>query len=244
MNILLIVDHAPASLPLERLVHEVLGPSQISVYCTDGYKNPSAWLEANPADLLVVEPGRAGLDWLADRPREAGGTVVVADDPGVAVRAFECGVADFVVRPLERDRFARALARARGGAETALSPRLAVRKAGRIELVPVSDLLYVQGADNYAEMVLRDGRRELHDASLTRLAARLPGDFSRVHKSYLVRLSLVRRIRARGAGHYALELSTGDVIPVGRTHYRTVRERLLTPEAPARRWPRAPGSGR
>ena len=92
--------------------------------------------------------------------------------------------------------------------------------------------------------VLRDGRRELHDASLTRLAARLPGDFSRVHKSYLVRLSLVRRIRARGAGHYALELSTGDVIPVGRTHYRTVRERLLTPEAPARRWPRSPGSGR
>jgi hypothetical protein len=242
MNILLIVDHASTSLPLERLVHEILGPGEISVYCTDGYRDPSVWLEANPAGLIVADPGRTGLDWLADRPREAGRTVVVADDPGVAVRAFEHGVADFVVRPLERDRFARALARAGGVTESALSPRLEVRKAGRIELVPVSDLLYVQGADNYAEMVLRDGRRELHDASLTRLAARLPGDFSRVHKSYLVRLSLVRRIRARGAGHYALELSTGDVIPVGRTHYRTVREQLLAPGPPARRWSQTSGA--
>jgi two-component system response regulator LytT len=55
--------------------------------------------------------------------------------------------------------------------------RLAVRKHGRVELVSLDDVVYIRGADHYTELVLRNGRRELYDKSLEKLAALLPGDF-------------------------------------------------------------------
>lgn len=104
--------------------------------------------------------------------------------------------------------------------------RLAVRKQGRIEFVAVAELVYVQGADNYVELVLADGRRELLDQTLTLLAALLPADFQRIHKSYLVRLSAIRKLHVRAGGRYRAELANGVKLPVGRTHYRTLREQL------------------
>ncbi len=104
--------------------------------------------------------------------------------------------------------------------------RLAVRKQGRIEFVAVADLVYAQGADNYVELVLAGGRRELLDCTLARLATRLPEDFVRVHKSYLLRLSLVTRLHLHSGSRYAAELTSGQKIPVGRTCYRALRERL------------------
>ena len=103
---------------------------------------------------------------------------------------------------------------------------LAVRKAGRIELVPVEAVLFVQGAGNYSELVLRDGRRELHDKTLERLEALLPEGFERTHKSYLVRLSAIKALHASEGSHYELELSNGTCLPVGRTRYKELRERL------------------
>lgn len=233
MKTLIIADQPEATFLLERLVHEALGPVPVSVYCTYGYKDAAEWLEANPAELIVLDPGATGLGWLERRPEVACSTIVVSDDAACAVRAFELGICDFVPKPVERDRLVRAIRRASGAEETRPSPRLAVRKAGRVELVPVGDLLYAEGADNYTEIVLRNGRRELHDATLNGLAKRLPTDFARVHRRYLVRLSLVQRLRARGGSHYAVELTTGEILPVGRTHYRAVRERLLNPQPQA-----------
>lgn len=244
MKIALIVECSPAGRSLERLVRDLAGPGEVSLYPNERYSDPRSWLEACPADAIVAGGGRLDLDWLAGAPREAGRTIVVADDPAEAVRAFEWGVADFVPGPVDPQRLARAIARV-GGGESPRSPAacLAVRKAGRVDLVPVEDLVYVQAADNYAEIVLRSGRRELLDGTLGSLMRRLPPDFARVHKSYVVRLSLVQRIRARGGSHHALELSNGDVLPVGRTHYKTVRARLLGGDFPGARAGRSSTGG-
>jgi len=55
------------------------------------------------------------------------------------------------------------------------APRLVVRKQGRLELIAMADVLYVQGADNYVELVLRDGRRELHDSTSQNCRLSCPG---------------------------------------------------------------------
>lgn len=104
--------------------------------------------------------------------------------------------------------------------------RLEVRKKGRIEFVAVADLLYAQGADNYAELRLRNGRSELLDCTLARLATFLPDDFARIHKSYLVRLSAVKRLHVRAGSRYTAELFSGQLLPVGRTRYQAIRDRL------------------
>jgi two-component system response regulator LytT len=106
--------------------------------------------------------------------------------------------------------------------------RLAVRKRGRIELVPISHVLFVRGADNHVELVLRDGRRELYDSTLAGIGAILLADFVRIHKSYLVRLSAVQRIQVRGGSQYTVELTGGALLPVGRTRYKAIRAKLLS----------------
>ena len=71
------------------------------------------------------------------------------------------------------------------------------------------------------------GRRELHDKSLERLQSLLPADFERIHKSFLVRMTAARALHVREGSRHELELHNGEYLPVGRTRYRSVRERLL-----------------
>ncbi len=75
--------------------------------------------------------------------------------------------------------------------------------------------------------MLTNGRRELHDKALEKLEAVLPSDFERIHKSYLVRMSAVKALHASEGSHYEAELKNGVRLPIGRTRYKELRERLL-----------------
>src|SRR5258708_5608317 len=98
---------------------------------------------------------------------------------------------------------------------------------GRIELVPVADVAYIRGAHNYSELVLVDGRCELHDKSLEKLAAVLPEGFERIHKSFLVRFADIAAIHTREGSQYEAELKSGVCLPIGRTRSSGLRARLI-----------------
>ena len=104
---------------------------------------------------------------------------------------------------------------------------LAVRRRGRIDLIALDELLYAQGADKYSELVRFDGRRDLYDRTLAGLAASLPPGFVRIHKSYLVRLSMVARLRVMRGSRYFVELKTGQRLPVGRSYYAELKSRFI-----------------
>jgi DNA-binding LytR/AlgR family response regulator len=92
--------------------------------------------------------------------------------------------------------------------------------------VEVDRILYVEGAGAYSELVLETGQRELHDKTLERVHALLPTDFERVHKSFLVRWSAVKALRTEEGSRYSVELRNGTVLPVGRTRYKELAEKL------------------
>ncbi|HUR56355.1 MAG TPA: LytTR family DNA-binding domain-containing protein, partial [Opitutaceae bacterium] len=114
----------------------------------------------------------------------------------------------------------------RNGRAASAAKFLAVRKHGRVELVPIDRILYVEGAGAYAELVLDDGTRELHDKTLEKLHALLPPLFERIHKSYIVRWTAVKALHAQEGSHYEVELKSGIRLPVGRTRYKEIREKL------------------
>jgi DNA-binding LytR/AlgR family response regulator len=97
---------------------------------------------------------------------------------------------------------------------------------GKIELVPIDLLLYVQGAGAYSELVLENGSRHLHDKTLDKLNAILPAAFERIHKSYLVRITAVAALHALGGSRYEAELKSGVRLPIGRSRYKDLRGRL------------------
>jgi DNA-binding LytR/AlgR family response regulator len=135
---------------------------------------------------------------------------------------------DFVPKPFTRERLEQALQRVvdREARAASAAKFLAVRKLGRVELVPIDRVIYLEGAGAYAEIVLEDGRRELHDKTLEKLHALLPPVFERIHKSYVVRLNAVKALHAAEGSHYEAELRNGVRLPIGRTRYKELRERF------------------
>jgi two-component system LytT family response regulator len=155
-----------------------------------------------------------------------------------AVRAFEFAALDYLLKPFDRERFGRALARVeqrlavRAGGDTddderlrrlgALAVprlrRLVVHERGRAVAVPLEAVQRLSAAGNYVE-IHAGARRHLLRAALSRLAQRLdPDEFVRVHRSHLVRADAIIGIEARAHGDAALTLSDGSEVLLSRRY--------------------------
>jgi DNA-binding LytR/AlgR family response regulator len=231
MRIMIVEDEPLLVQRLERFCREILGDRLESVRTATMFAEASARLDESPIDLLLLDlnlHGRDGMQLLASSVAGSFHTIIVSANTEQALRAFEYGVIDFVPKPFSRERLEQALRRVleREGRAAAAAKFLAVRKLGKVELVEIDRVLYVEGAGAYAELVLEDGRRELHDKTLEKLHALLPPVFERIHKSYLVRWTAVKALHASEGSHYEAELRNGLRLPVGRTRYKELREKL------------------
>lgn len=231
MRVLIVEDEPLLAQRLERFCREILGERLESVRLATMFAEAKARLDESPIDLLMLDlnlHGRDGMQLLAASVAGSFHTIIVSANTEQALRAFEYGVIDFVPKPFSRERVEQALQRVleREGRAAVAAKFLAVRKLGKVELVPVDRILYVEGAGAYAELVLDDGRRELHDKTLEKLHAVLPPVFERIHKSYVVRFSAVKALHAQEGSHYEVELKNGLRLPVGRTRYKELREKL------------------
>jgi DNA-binding LytR/AlgR family response regulator len=231
MKLLVVEDEPLLAQRLERLSRDILGPQLESVRVASLLSEASARLDESPIDLLLLDlnlHGRDGMELLASSVAGSFHTIIVSANTDQALRAFEYGVIDFVPKPFSRERLAQALQRVidRDGRAANAAKYLAVKKYGRVELIAIDNVLYVEGAGAYAELVLSDGKRELHDKTLERLHALLPPVFERIHKSYIVRWSAVKALHASEGSHYEAELHNGTRLPIGRSRYKELRAKF------------------
>lgn len=97
-------------------------------------------------------------------------------------------------------------------------PSFAVRTMRGTVIVPVTEIIRIEAAGNYATLVTPTASL-LHRASMREIEAALPEDsFARAHRSHIVRLDAVAAIRRDGEQH--LQLANGDIVPLGRTYAR------------------------
>ena len=228
MKIIIIEDEPLVAQRLERFCREILAGRLERLQVAHSFDDAAARLDEQPVDVALVDlnlEGRDGMELLKRSVASSFHTIIVSANTDRAIEAFQYGVIDFVPKPFTRERLVAALDRVSGRAVFA-ARHLAVKKAGRVEIAAIDDVLYVQGAGNYSELILTDGRRELHDKTLEKLEAILPPDFERIHKSYLVRMSTIKALHAAEGSHYEAELRSGQHLPVGRTRYKELREKL------------------
>ena len=149
-----------------------------------------------------------------------------------ALRAFEAQALDYLLKPIDDDRFAvamdRAIARvlqkrAAGGAEPI---RIAARDRGRILMVDVRDIDWVEAYGDYVRLHVH-GRGHLVRDTLTRFAARLPRDrFVRIHRSAIVNATRVRELLPRRNREFVVVLKDGTRLRLSRS-FRDELQRLL-----------------
>ena len=156
-----------------------------------------------------------------------------------AVTAFELGAIDYLLKPFGRERFNRAVERARAACDRSTArkpidrarevlgvqtvPRLFVREAGRIVPIRVSSIERIQAADDYV-MVYVGTREFMLAVPLGNLEARLDSEtFLRVHRSHLINLDHVVACAPRDDSRFEITLRSGTTITASRQRSRVVR---------------------
>lgn len=193
-------------------------------------------LAALRPDLVFVDidmPGKTGLDVLAGLPRAARPmAILLTAYDGFALQAFELAAIDYLLKPVDDERFEEALERAQrafpyrcaGAAQPASAPTtewtrtFTVRVGNRIVLVDSADVERIEADGDYATLHAQ-GKTYLVRERLQALALRLdPSMFQRVHRSSIVRLDRVVELRALTNRDALLRLRDGTLLRASRTY--------------------------
>jgi two-component system LytT family response regulator len=159
-----------------------------------------------------------------------------------ALHAFEVHAADYLTKPVRRERLARTLARvaalvAAGSADAPLDALVAERgeaplrrltlRAGRaLRVVEVTNVTLFEARDKLV-FARYEGRDFPIDFTLQELDSRLPPNaFVRVHRAFVVNASAMRELTPWFGGTHRLRLSDGSEIPVSRRRVRALKKGL------------------
>ena len=196
-------------------------------------------IRALTPDLIFLDmqmPGRTGFELLAnlaDAPR----VIFTTAYDQYALKAFDFGALDYLLKPIDPARLAQALARLQSDETPAdttpaaaplnESDQVFLRDGERCWLVRVSEIRLLESEGNYARVYFAENR-PLIPRTLQTLEARLdPQQFLRVSRQHIINLRFVRKIEPWFDGGLLLRLGESDPeVKVARRRAQELRERL------------------
>lgn len=245
LRLLLVDDEPPARARLRRLL-AALPDVQVLAEAGNGLQ-ALALAEALHPDALLLDvqmPELGGLDVAASLPDAAHGgpaVVFVTAFDDYALPAFDAAAVDYVLKPVDPARLARAIERLRrqrlhAGAPTWSAPpasaakrpaaeRLVVSERGQWSVIDCRELLWLQAADNYVELHTAQ-RTHLLRRTLDALLADLGPGFVRIHRSRAVALAAVSAVEAADRGNATVRLSDGSLLRCSRPWREGLRRAL------------------
>jgi two-component system LytT family response regulator len=217
--------------------------------CANGFEAVKAIAELRP-DLVFLDIQMPKLDGFEVAELAGAGThylFVTAFDQ-FALRAFEVHALDYLLKPFSGVRLAQALAHARArlaapasaqvpvaqavqdvaseARQRQLLERILIRDGVRVQVVPVASVDVIEAEDDYVA-IQAGGKRWLKSQRLAELEAQLdPQAFLRVHRSFIVNLAAIARIEPLGRDGHCAVLRDGTRVPISRSGYQKVRERI------------------
>jgi two-component system LytT family response regulator len=146
-----------------------------------------------------------------------------------ALRAFEAGALDYLLKPFDTARFELALKRAKEkvavNAPQKLD-RITVKSAGEILFLKLDDIDWIEAADYYACLHV-SGKSHLLRRSLSDLEQELsPTAFCRIHRSTIVNLDRIRGLKLNADGDYDVLLDRGIKLRLSRRYRKQLRWRM------------------
>lgn len=240
----LIVDDE--ELARERVKRFLEGESDIAVIgeCGDGLEAIEAICELDP-DLVFLDIQLPELDGFGVLEHvgvdNLPAVIFVTAYDEYALRAFDFSALDYLLKPYNRERFSRALDRARGGLKANNSgandlnqqlltllkhvkpehkhlERLMVKEGGRVFFLRTDDIDWVGAEGNYVR--LKVGKEtHLMRETMNRLASRLdPDKFLRIHRSTLVHIERIKELHPMFGGDYSVILHDNTELTLSRTY--------------------------
>lgn len=200
--------------------------------CGDGPSAVAKILELSP-DVVFLDvqmPGMDGFEVLRALPsKDLPSVIFLTAYEQHALRAFDVHALDYLLKPLDDNKFGRAVERARrvkdtnakiqmserilhllGEDSTRYVSRFPVRTGSRIQVVLADDIEWIAAAGDYAELHC-GSRHHMVRETMNSLEQKLdPAKFLRIHRSRIVRLTCVRELHAMDNHEYLVKLSDGS----------------------------------
>jgi len=243
MTKVLLIDDEPLA---RRVVREYLKEFPgfvICGECDDGFEGLKSVRQLEP-DLIFLDvqmPKITGFEMLELLEKPPAVIFTTAFDE-YALKAFETHAVDYLLKPFSRERFGKAIQKwqnqqneqavriqdmvAQAKASVAETERVVVKEAGKIKIIPVRDIEYLEAADDYVKINTSEGVF-LKNKTMAYFEQTLPShEFVRCHRSFMVRVPLITRIDPYEKDSYTVRLSTGKQIPVSKSGYSRLKETL------------------
>ena len=173
------------------------------------------YIAQNPVDLIFLDinmPTISGLEFSEKLPPD---TMVIFTTAysEYAVEGFNLNAVDYLLKPFGMERFEKAVTKAKEyhdflhHKEPEKQEFLFIKVDYGITQIPLSDITYLEGQDNYVKIHLENGRHHLVRIQMKAIQQLLPeNEFIRIHRSYIVPVKKVTSVRNKTATLRALQL--------------------------------------
>lgn len=230
-------DEAPQRRALASFLEQLWPQLQLSI-CEDGISALES-LDAAPPDIAFLDirmPGVDGLTVARALPRHCIVVFTTAYDE-YAVRAFELGAIDYLLKPIRLERLQQCLSRVRerlrGGQVPDIAATLAAIEArpaaderlrwisasvgDALRLTSIDEVLAFHAQDKYTR-VLTANTEAVIRTPLKELMARLdPALFTQLHRSLIARIDAIAELRKDQLGHWQMRLKArNELFPVSQ----------------------------
>jgi len=241
----IIEDEAPARELLKYYLKD-FGEIDIIAECADGFSGLRIISFSKP-DLVFLDiqmPRLTGFELIEVMTEKPAIIFTTAYDQ-FAIKAFELNAVDYLLKPFPKERLHDAVKKAiekigiskdeEKSARSIIekfpksqSPlnRIVVRKGNAINLIPVSQLKYVEAQDDYV-MIYHSAGKALKQQTMKYYEKNLPlKEFVRIHRSYIVSVQEINRIEPYGKDNHVAILKSGEKLPVSRSGYKHLKDEL------------------
>ncbi|MEO8017020.1 MAG: response regulator [Pseudomonadota bacterium] len=234
MRVLVVDDEAPARDKLRRWLAEQADIALVGE-CGDGLEAAAAitGLQPDVVFLDIQMPGMSGLEVAAQlEPAQALLLVFVTAFDEHAIKAFDLNAVDYLLKPYDKDRLHKTLARLRGRrggapaanaairtarAQTGASERLLVPQGEQLQLIDAGSIHWLEADDNYVHVHTGQARYILR-RTMSDLLTQLGDRFMRIHKSAAVNITEVKSLSPLFKGDHEVLMRSGAVLRLSRRY--------------------------
>lgn len=206
---------------------EPLALEVLEGYCAevDFLKLPKTFTQANeakkylskyPVDLLFLDvrmPAISGIDFYKGLEQSTMVIFTTAHSK-YALDGFNLNAVDFLLKPYSQERFMTAVNKANDfythlHNKTQKSNHIFVRSEYSLMKIAVDEILYIEGLADYLKIHLRQGKPIIARMPMKSILEKLPQDFIRVHRSFIVPISKIEGVRSKTITISGLQIPIG-----------------------------------
>ncbi|MGZ5219647.1 MAG: LytR/AlgR family response regulator transcription factor [Chitinophagaceae bacterium] len=242
----IVIDDEPAARRLMKsLLEEYADTVTVIAEAGNGREAIQKIEELNP-DLIFLDiqmPDLTGFEVIEKLTRKPNIIFTTAYEQ-YAIKAFETFSIDYLLKPIKEERLEQSIEKLKhfGRLNTSINiaglqeiirqfqapaktTALTIKTGDRIILLRFESVIYLEAQDKYVYVYMADGQKHLTDQSLSSLSEKLPIQFCRIQKSYIINKEKIREMHRHFNGRYLfiMEDKTGTRLTSGRTYHEDLK---------------------